>query len=129
MIQPSEFPILPKSYAIVGKRIAAMMPYPVTFAEDAKCLNDEAFTDELPREPVVLEYMKLKCATCPLMKACREWGIAHELEWGIFGGLVPTERAKVREARSQIGFEPSRAYLYGLGDTFFPRGPAKSEAA
>lgn len=129
MIQPSEFPVLPKSYAIVGKRIAAMMPYPVTFAEDAKCLNDEAYTAKLPRDKLSLEYMRLKCATCPLMLGCREWGIAHELEWGMFGGLNPDERSAIRKERGQIGFDPHLSYVYGLGDTFFPRGPSKTEAA
>lgn len=110
---------MPRSYAIVDDRIAAFMPYPVTQPEDAKCAGDPAYTEDLPEDEQTLNYMQLKCHTCPLTLACGEWGIAHELRWGIYGGMTPEERKRVREHRGQIGFDPSRAWKFGLGGDFF----------
>lgn len=38
------------------------------------------------------------CADCPVRVECATWGIAHELD-GMWGGLTPKERAKIRRDR------------------------------
>lgn len=99
---------------------AVMMPYPVLHPEDAGCYRDRRFL----LEPSSKRYSKLKrytdlqpvCRACPLQAACAEWGIAHEGDWGMFGGLTPDERAQVRKDRQQLLVEPTTAYLYDMGD-------------
>lgn len=39
------------------------------------------------------------CATCPYMRACREWGIENRERWGIWGGLNRYERNQVAASR------------------------------
>ena len=38
------------------------------------------------------------CATCPVVDACAEWGIAHE-EYGVWGGLSERQRRRIRRQR------------------------------
>jgi WhiB family redox-sensing transcriptional regulator len=42
---------------------------------------------------------KTICATCPVRDQCLEWAIASRQEDGIFGGLTPTERHRLRRRR------------------------------
>lgn len=119
---PTEYPVLPRQYRIIergGRTVAAvMMPYPVRQPEDAKCLNDEAFGESLTRVPrTQIAYMKAKCASCPLVTACAEWGIAHEREY-LFGGLTPDERKAIRRDRGQVVVDPHAAHEYGMGDEY-----------
>lgn len=43
------------------------------------------------------------CAVCPVMEACRTWGLKHE-HMGIWGGLSERERRRLRK-RAGIKFE------------------------
>jgi len=36
------------------------------------------------------------CATCPLLTACQAWAIDTDERWGTWGGLTPTDRARLR---------------------------------
>jgi hypothetical protein len=118
---PDDYEVLPKQYRILerGGRtvVAAMMPYP-DLDSGAKCAGDEAFGEELARVGTgQIAYMKGKCAACPLLTACREWGIAHE-QYLMFGGLTPGERKAIRKQRGQVCVEPSAAHEYGMADEY-----------
>ena len=41
---------------------------------------------------------KKVCAGCPVLEACREWGIAHE-PYGVWGGMDEKERVNERRRR------------------------------
>lgn len=62
--------------------------------QDAACrgLETDAFYAEYG-PPVMAA--KLICGTCQVRVVCRAWGIRHE-EFGIWGGLTPRERARIR---------------------------------
>lgn len=120
MIHPSEWPVLPKDYRIITTRkgeqkVAAMMPYPTNRPEDAACLHDEAYIEETPKSAHLRQYMQSRCDRCPVQRACLEWAVAHE-GWGIWGGTVPEERARIREARGQLLLDPMNAHEYGMGE-------------
>jgi WhiB family redox-sensing transcriptional regulator len=43
---------------------------------------------------------KQVCATCPVMRMCRTYGLTAGLDdWGVWGGLTRPERQKVAAAR------------------------------
>jgi hypothetical protein len=44
------------------------------------------------------KYAKSICRGCPHRRECAEWGIAKE-NFGIWGGLVPRERFRIRQQR------------------------------
>lgn len=118
---PDDYPVLPKQYRIIergGRTVAAvMMPYP-TLDLGAKCVGDEAFSQEITRVPrSQIDYMKSKCAACPLLVACAEWAIAHERDY-LWGGLTPGERVAIRKERGQVVVEPSAAHQYGMNDEY-----------
>lgn len=122
-LEPTAYPVVPKQWRIFdrgGKRqVAVMMPYP-TLDNGAKCVNDDAYLTEScngDSEKATLDYMRAKCESCPLVTACREWGIAHEGHL-MFGGLTPTERKVIRKERGQVLLEPSNAHVYGMNTEF-----------
>ncbi len=39
---------------------------------------------------------KAICAGCRLLEPCRQYGLDHEISFGIFGGLSPRDRREVR---------------------------------
>lgn len=49
--------------------------------------------DESPRR-----IAKMFCERCPVVDACAEWGIAHEIH-GIWGGLTEAQRRTIRRQR------------------------------
>ena len=54
-----------------------------------------------PEETVDLsdyQYAKKVCSTCPHKIECAEWGIQNETH-GVWGGLTPRERQKIRRKR------------------------------
>jgi len=51
------------------------------------------------------------CAECPVVDECRDYGVAHEPRWGIWGGLNAKERRDERRARKAAAVDP-------IGDLF-----------
>lgn len=41
------------------------------------------------------------CATCPVIHACREYGLANGERHGLWGGCTPRELMRIGRARSQ----------------------------
>lgn len=46
------------------------------------------------------------CSTCHVLNECAEWAIRHEL-YGIWGGLTPPERERIRKQRGIRLIEPN----------------------
>jgi len=40
---------------------------------------------------------RLICNACPVRIQCAEFAIAHEPEWGFWGGLTPKQRRQIRK--------------------------------
>lgn len=45
---------------------------------------------------VQIEQAKAICAICPLQAACLEWATDRGIDYGIWGGLTPSERRALR---------------------------------
>lgn len=123
-VHPSDWPVQPRAYRIITTRkgeqkVAARMPYPTDGLQVLPCTGDDAYISEQRGTEDDRFYMKAKCDRCPVAEACREWAIAHE-SFGIWGGTEPAERARIRESRGQLMFEPIAAHMYGLGDNHLP---------
>ena len=119
-VDPTEYDVIPRAWKVMphprtGKTVvAAMLPYPVLHPEDAACSGDPAWTDdESMFSSNIRAYMQSTCERCPLMVACREYGIAHE-EHGMWGGTTPPQRAKIRKQRRQVLVEPHVAHVWGF---------------
>lgn len=44
---------------------------------------------------------KARCARCPILEACREYAIARDWTYGVWGGLTQRDRRDVRLCRSR----------------------------
>jgi WhiB family redox-sensing transcriptional regulator len=60
------------------------------------------FTDEENERDVSMYALgKTICSGCPVKKECLEWAVKHEAH-GLWGGLTPRERYKIRAKRNII---------------------------
>jgi WhiB family redox-sensing transcriptional regulator len=50
---------------------------------------------KVKREAAALAF----CARCPVVDACREFGLATRDEFGVWGGLTETDRQQMRRSR------------------------------
>jgi WhiB family redox-sensing transcriptional regulator len=39
------------------------------------------------------------CADCPVAMICLEYSVEHDIPFGIWGGLTPAERRRLKRAR------------------------------
>lgn len=65
--------------------------------------NDDE--DESTARFIDVDGVKKICAACPVQQACAEWAIHHE-KYGIWGGLTPLERSKIRRQRNIMVDDP-----------------------
>ena len=49
--------------------------------------------------PMETKIAKSVCNSCAHKIECMEWGIVNEKEFGIWGGLTPVERGRIRRER------------------------------
>jgi WhiB family redox-sensing transcriptional regulator len=42
------------------------------------------------------------CADCPVRVDCLEWALATRTEYGVFGGVTPDERWRIRRRRRRL---------------------------
>lgn len=59
-------------------------------------LNPEFFFELAEEDPAIESAAKRVCASCPVREACLENAMIQDEEFGIFGGMTPSERARHR---------------------------------
>lgn len=63
------------------------------WAKQADCIGRPEAFDDLRRTGEALR----KCATCPVLRDCRDWAL-HNAVYGVAGGMTPSARAQWRRA-------------------------------
>jgi DNA-binding NarL/FixJ family response regulator len=63
------------------------------WAKQADCIGRPEAFDDLRRTGEALR----KCATCPVLRDCREWALRNAV-YGVAGGMTPSARAQWRRA-------------------------------
>lgn len=71
---------------------------PDDWMQDALCAqtDPEAF---FPDKGGSTRAAKAICARCPVIQECREWALANDVRFGIFGGLSERERRQLKRER------------------------------
>lgn len=69
---------------------------PLEIDATAACRRDDPDLF-FPETPEGVQEAKERCAGCPLIIECREWGLHHE-EYGIWGGTTGRDRKRLRRA-------------------------------
>lgn len=74
---------------------------PEPWVADALCAetDPEAFFND--GKGVSYARAKAICAACPVVQDCGEYAIRNGIEDGVYGGLSPNERARMRRAGNQ----------------------------
>ena len=52
-------------------------------------------------EPWGVDYAKEICADCERRVECRDWAIENDEQFGIWGGLTPGDRYRLRRGKSR----------------------------
>lgn len=88
---------------------AVIVRYPqMDDTRNCASMNTDYFfnVDHGPIRPDVV----LACQACPFRRGCAEWGLAAE-QYGVFGGLSPDDRVRIRSIRNQRVLNPAHASL------------------
>ena len=102
-------------------RVLLQMPYPdhqlgaCHGIEDPPHLKDDPSSEEIGEA-------KQMCESCPILKQCGAWALAHE-SYYIYGGMTPAERKKHRERLLIQEFDPMHGYMYGLNEDWKKDAP------
>lgn len=69
--------------------------------DDASCAEvaPDVFFPE-PGSGVQLGFVRQICEACPVRVTCLEYAVSERIEFGVWGGLTPSERRRVRRGRS-----------------------------
>lgn len=67
---------------------------------DVSCKNDPDlfFMEDVHNGQVSNAIAKEACQRCPVMVQCGQYATEHNEVYGIWGGLTPAERKKIRKA-------------------------------
>lgn len=60
-------------------------------------VDPELFYPEKGAGPNKVRQAKQVCAACPVKPECRQWAIANDEVYGVWGGTSETERRRIRE--------------------------------
>ena len=102
-------------------RVLLQMPYPdhqlgaCHGIEDPPHLKDDPSSEEIGEA-------KQMCESCPILKQCGAWALAHE-SYYIYGGMTPAERKQHRERLLIQEFDPMHGYMYGLNEDWKKDAP------
>lgn len=66
---------------------------PDFFRKESQGETTHAFAERADRE------LKSICAECAIRVACREYALEHNIDTGVWGGLLPNERRDLRRRR------------------------------
>ena len=65
---------------------------------DARCAGQGDLFFPHEHDVITLELALALCRVCPISKACREYGIAYDVQ-GVWGGLDERQRRRIRTQR------------------------------
>ena len=65
-------------------------------------MDPEAFYGP-PCTPIPVATL-LACSVCPVRNECLDYALSHRIEDGVWGGLSPKKRRKVRRDRAQMAW-------------------------
>ena len=73
---------------------------PEAWMDDAACaeVTPDIFFPEQGAPPIA--QVRAICESCPVRLACLEYAETEHIAWGVWGGLTPSERRRLRRARS-----------------------------
>lgn len=68
---------------------------PLDIAEQGVCgqVDPELFFPEAGASTAI---PKRLCLSCPVLVECRDWALAHNVRYGVWGGLSERERTRLR---------------------------------
>lgn len=78
------------------------------YFEDAACIGTDTesfFVDGFDTSG--LKAARRICANCPAMDRCADYAIRNDDGYGLWGGLMPKERQRIRVERNIINRKPS----------------------
>ena len=102
-------------------RVLLQMPYPDHKLGACHGMDDPPHLKDDPTNEQVGE-AKQMCASCPILKQCGAWALAHE-SYYIYGGMTPAERKQHRERLLIQEFDPMHGYMYGLNEDWKKQAP------
>ena len=67
--------------------------------DDAACaeVTPDIFFPEPGGAPI--KNVRAICEACPVRLVCLEYAITEHIAWGVWGGLTPNERKRLRRGR------------------------------
>lgn len=74
-----------------------MLP-PMKWMTKASCLDKDTNKFYTENEQQIAA-TKAFCKACPVRLSCLDYALRNDEEWGIFGGLTPPERLKIKKMR------------------------------
>lgn len=63
---------------------------------DGAACRDRPDVDFLSGDTAVMRTAQQVCAGCPVAGECLEWALSRREVWGVWGGVTPTQRRKLR---------------------------------
>lgn len=124
---PDVLGVLPRRHAWHARTHELMVLMPSIDYTQARCVNREDLflADNQQPDDEAVDEAKEMCLDCPIRQQCANWALAHE-EFGIWGGMTASERARERKNLGLRVIEPMELSKYGMGDDF-TSGPATPE--
>lgn len=102
-------------------RVLLQMPYPDHRLGACHGIDDPPHLKDDPSKEEIGE-AKQMCESCPILKQCGAWALAHE-SYYIYGGMTPAERKQHRERLLIQEFDPMHGYMYGLNEDWKKDAP------
>lgn len=113
--QPSDLPILPRRWGWHAKTGQLCVVMPAIDYTNANCVGREDLYISDRISPEQQQQAHVLCSTCPVLKQCLGWALAHE-EFGYWAGTTAEQRTEQRKALGLRIIEPVNAHTYGLND-------------
>lgn len=70
---------------------------PTAWQDDALCAQTDPDLFVLDKGGSTLQAKRI-CGECPVRAACLQYALDHDIRTGIWGGMSPTQRRKLRRA-------------------------------
>lgn len=115
--RPPGFTSMPEAWAEVrtstgAVKIAALMRR-IDFDGTQACTGEDLFIAEQAYTADDIDYMTDLCESCPFMRQCREWSLAHDLH-NFYAGMTARQRVLERERFSIMYVQRDNPTVAGL---------------